>query len=105
MAGTETQHGRNPSQSVASAWTTATVGLLVRVIARCAFAILRLCQRVVLPTLLGLAAGGVGLWIIFVRIAHDDGFPSTSVLLMSLGCVVGALGYCVLLESLRPSGH
>jgi hypothetical protein len=105
MQPAETRDCRNPSQRFARSWVAPFIWTVMRLVARGAFEILRLLQPVILPTLFWLAAGGVALWVIFVPIAHDDGFPTTSVLGMSVGCVLGALGYCVLLESLRPTGR
>jgi hypothetical protein len=105
MEPSETRDCRNPSHGVAPSSVALFVRAVSRVLKRSAFEILRWLQPVVLPTLFWLAAGGVALWILFVKIAHDDGFPTAPVLLMSLGCVVGALGYCVLLESLRPTSR
>jgi hypothetical protein len=105
MVPAEPNHGRNPSHGAAPSWVAALGRGLSRLIARSAFEILRVFQPIVLPALFWLAAGGVGLWFLFVKVAHDDGFPTSSVLLMSLGCLVGGLGYCVLLESLRPTGR
>jgi hypothetical protein len=105
MEPAETRDCRNPSHGVAPSWVAMMIRSVSRVLARSAFEILRLLQPVILPTLFWLAAGGVALWILFVPIAHDDGFPTASVLGMSLGCILGALGYCVLLESLRPTSR
>ena len=99
----QTSDRRNASHSAFRAWPVTLIGALLRVFKRGAFEVLRLLQPVVLPLLGWLAIGGVGLWFLFVRIAHDDGFPTARVLLMSLGCVLGGLLYCVLLESLRPA--
>ena len=101
----QTTPGRNPSHRAVPAWPNRLFRGVSKLLARGAFEVLRLLQPVVLPALLWLGAGGVALWVVFVRIAHDDGFPTASVLLMSLGCLVGALGYCALLESLRHAGR
>lgn len=105
MQAGESHDCRNPSHEISPTWMAAVFRAVLRVFARGLFEILRVFQPLVLPTLFWLAAGGVALWVVFVKIAHDDGFPTASVLLMSLGCLLGAMGYCVLLESLRPMGR
>ena len=51
------------------------------------------------------AVGGVVLWLIFVLVAHDSGFPTLKVLGMSVGCAVGAVLYYALMELLMPESQ
>lgn len=101
-----TDHCRKPLQPLARppfiAWAAQIV---LRVLRRTGFEALRFSSQFVLPLLLWLAVGGVALWVLFVRVAHDEAFPSASVLGMSLGCVLGALVYCLLMELLRPASR
>jgi hypothetical protein len=101
----ETFDRRNQSHSVEMDWIWAPVGFAGRLLRGVAFGVLRLLEPLVLPLLFWLAIGGLGLWVIFVWIAHDPGFPTARVLLMSLGCLFGFVGYCGALEWLRPTAR
>ena len=96
---------REQSHPVTPAWVATVLRACLRVIGRCTFELLRALRPIVLPILFWLAVGGVGLWVLFVEIAHDGNFPTARVLSMSVGCLLGAVGYCVLLESLRPTAR
>ena len=96
---------RESSHPVTPAWVERVVRVGLRVIGRCTFELLRVLRPIVLPILFWLAVGGIGLWVLFVEVAHDGNFPTARVLSMSLGCLLGAAGYCVLLESLRPTAR
>jgi hypothetical protein len=96
---------RNPSRSADFGWARSVIQFKGRLLRRLAFGLLRLFEPVVLPFLFWLAVGGVALWVIFVCIAHDPGFPTLRVLLMSLGCLLGFVVYCGMLELLRPVRH
>ncbi len=98
----ETLDRRIPSQNIESGWIRALIEFAGRILRRLAFGFLRLLEPLVLPFLFWLAIGGVALWVIFVHIAHDPGFPTARVLLMSSGCVLGFVGYSAALELLRP---
>ena len=94
---------RIPSQPKSATWSYRVTCALARFAQRCAFRLLRAGSAIVLPFLLWLAAGDVVLWFVFVGIAHDSDFPTSKVMMMALSCLLGALGYCALLETLRPN--
>lgn len=95
-------NSRIRSQPTAGTSIHRAIRALARFAQRCAFSLLRAGSPIVLPFLLWLAAGDFVVWGVFVGIAHDSEFPTARVMTMAVSCLLAALGYCVLLETLRP---
>jgi hypothetical protein len=91
-----------PERDALERFVTFTLKLVLHAVRRAAFAVLALARPVAIPVLSGVAVGGVGLWVIFVPLAHDSEFPTLRVLGMSLGCAVTVVLYYALMELLRP---
>ena len=97
-----------PARGVLLRIATPVFKLVLHALRLSAFGVLALARPVVIPVLFGVAIGGVGIWLIFVPIAHDTGFPSLRVLGLSVGCAVSHACCCrlptrALAGSLSPS--
>jgi hypothetical protein len=79
-----------------------TAGLALQALRLSLYAVLALLRPILIPVLTWLAVGSFVLWVIFVPVAHDTGFPTLQVLSMSAGCAISAVLYYAAMEFLMP---